>query len=373
MNVIKKLAVLILSLIIISGWAQNTQMGKKIVAGVFNGSGAGDISIIETQEALKIDKGIIPVEISAAEIASGKLKEIDVLIFPGGSGSQQLNNLGKKAALMVQDFVKTEGKGVVGICAGSFLLSSTNSYPSLGLGDVTVVDRDHYDRGKGLIEFNLSAEGLLIFPELESQKLFLQYYDGPVLEAFNKDKSFKELGKYITDIHPKPTSPSGITPGKIFIYNQKVGNGKIFAIGGHPESTPGMRWMLPRMVRWVNSSKMVSYDTKWIDPGRYTHAILFDTQVSKQEKENWWLLFSDKPEEQIKAMDNLYELKSRPAVRWYVGLLRDTNAEVRAHAATLLAKTEYTAAVKDIEIAITYEKDQMAKDSMLKALELLRL
>lgn len=353
--------------------AQNVKTEKKIVVAVFNGYGAGDISVIETIEALKIDAEILPIEISASEIQNNQLQAVDVLIFPGGSGSQELNNLGKKGALIVQDFVKKEGKGVIGICAGAFLLSSTKDYPSLALGDVTVIDREHYDRGKGLIEFSLTEEGLKIFPELASKKLFIQYYDGPILQALNTDASFAEMGRYVSDIHPKSSSPVGVTPNKTFIYHQEVGKGKLFAIGGHPESTPGMRWMLPRMVRWVSNQKQVSYQNKWIVPENYTNEILFDAETSKKEKEYWWKLFSDNPDVQIKAMDDLYALKSRPSVRWTIGMLRDSSHEVRAHAAYLLAKTEYTSAIKDIETALKSETDEQTISEMKKALEALRL
>lgn len=344
----------------------------KIKVGVYNGFGAGDISVVETIEALKIDSQIDPVEISAAEIMDGKLKDLDVLIFPGGSGSQQLNSLGKQTAIAITNAVKNEGLNVIGICAGSFLLSSTPDYPSLALGDVKVIDRKHYDRGRGLIAFNLTAEGYKIFPELQNKPQFLQYYDGPILEPLNTNSSFRELGKYVSDIHPKANYPAEITPNKTFIYNQTVGKGKLFAIGGHPESTPGMRWMLPRMVRWVTGKELVSYDKKWIVPTYYDQEILFDSEKNKYEKANWWNLFSDDSKIQIEAMDNLYAIKSRPAVRWYIGMLRDSNAEVRAHAANLLAKTEYTAAITDLKIAYATEKNEETKHKLKEAIDKLQ-
>ncbi len=216
-----------------------------IVVGVFDGSGAGAISVIETIEALKIDREINAFPISASDIMQGKLKEIDALVFPGGSGSKQLNNLGKQGKDAVLQFVKEDGKGVLGICAGAYMLCSTEGYVSLQLGDVKHIDRAHYARGKGLVEFKLNAEGEKIFPELKGNNQFAQYYDGPVMVSLKTNDGFSELGQYITDIHPNKGTPEGVTPGTTFIYNEIVGNGRIFAVAGHPESTPGMRWMIP--------------------------------------------------------------------------------------------------------------------------------
>ena len=345
---------------------------NKIVVGVFNGNGAGATSVIETIEALKIDKKIKPVAISAAQIMNGELNDIDALIFPGGSGSKELNNLGKLGQQKVKDFVIKDGKGVIGICAGAYLFCSTPGYPSLQLADVKHIDRAHYNRGRGLIAFQLTSEGEKIFPELKGKHQFAQYYDGPVMEALHTEKSFSKLASYVTDIHPKKGTPEGITPGKIFIYNQELGKGRLFAIAGHTESTPGMRWMIPRMARWVTRSELVSYPAKWIDPNRNTHAILFDSENQKLEKKLWWKLFDNNPAVQIAAIDSLYDLRSRPAVRWNIGLLRNDNPEVRAHAAQMVAKTEYTDALHDLNIALETEQNQEAKQALKDAIDFLK-
>ena len=147
---------------------------EKIKIAVFNGNGAGEVSVIETIEALKIDSEIMAMPLSAYEIQEGKLSEFDALIFPGGSGSKQLLNLGEKGKEIVTDFVINQGKGVIGICAGAYLLSSTEGYPNLKLASSVHIDRAHYNRGRGLVEFELTAEGLKVFPELEHERLFAQ-------------------------------------------------------------------------------------------------------------------------------------------------------------------------------------------------------
>jgi len=348
------------------------QVDNRIKVAVFNGNGAGAISVIETIEALKIDKGIAPSEISAADIQLGKLDDIDVIIFPGGSATQELNNLGKSGKEKVRKFILEDGKGAVGICAGSYIMITTPGYPSLKLAGVKYIDRAHYNRGRGLVEFKLGEEGLKIFPELKGKPQFAQYYDGPVVEVIDpKSTTFTERGQYVTDINHKKGYPSGVTPGRTFVYTDKPGKGRIFAIAGHPESTPGIRWMVPRMARWAADAELVSYPAKWVRPEINDHAILFDAKLSKYESQTKWKLYSDDTYEQIEALDKLHEIRSRPAVRWTIGLLRDTNAKTRIRAAKALMDREYTYAYADVKAAYEVEKDKEVKKVLKEAMEFL--
>ena len=349
----------------------NTLTDSKIKVGVFSGEGAGAVSVIETIEALKIDSGIDAYPISPYDIINGKLQETDAIIFPGGSGSKQLNSLGKTGKQKVINFIKNGG-GAIGICAGAYMMCQTEGYPSLRIGDVKHLDRAHYNRGRGLIEFKLSDEGLKIFPEFKNQPQFIQYYDGPIMAPLNQEKSFKKVAEYVTDIHPNEGDPIGFTPGKLFMYHQNYGKGKIFAIGGHAESTPGIRFMIPRMARWVTGNKLVSYSNKWIHPDKNHKAILFDKALIKTEKELFWQLFETDPSVQIQAMDSLYALRSRPAVRWNKGLLRDSNPKVRAEAARLLIQAEYTDALNDLKANFKVETDPGAKKIMNEAIQFLQ-
>lgn len=370
----KKVLIILVSLFLVSSCqektAQNTD-NSKITVGVFDGNGAGAISVIETIEALKIDPDIKAFPISASAIMQGKLSDLDALIFPGGSGSKQLNNLGKLGKERVIDFVKKEGKGVLGICAGAYMLCNTPTYESLQLSSVKHLDRAHYARGRGLVEFKLNETGYEIFPELKDKPQFAQYYDGPVMEVIDNHSAIKVLGNFVTDIHPNKGDPIGLTPGKVFVYTEKVGAGNIFAIAGHPEATPGVRWMIPRMIRYITDNELKAYNTKWIKPEINTHPILFTDSLKKVEKAYWWELFSDDVAHQKNAMNQLYALRSRPGVRWNVGMLRDKQPEIRALAAELLKEAEYTDALKDLGVALKSEQDSVTKQKIKESIAFL--
>lgn len=335
----------------------NLVENKKIQVAVFTGNGASATCILETIEALKIDVKINAIQIQAHQIQNGDLDSFDVLIFPGGSGSKELNNLGEIAAEKVQEFVEKNGKGIIGICAGGYLMSTTKGYPSLKLSSASVTDRAHYNRGRGLIEVELTENGIAIFPELMGQPFYLQYYDGPILIPSGENMMYNELAIYKTDIHPDEFAPKGITPGKTFMLEEKYGKGKIMIIAGHPESTPGMRWIIPRMVRQVSGHELISYNRKWVSPELNDSAILFNAELRKFEKKCFWKLFDKNKEVKIQAMCDLNTIRSRPAVRYNIGLLRDNSPEVRKHAAYLLKQTEYTTALNDLKQALVHEKD----------------
>ncbi|NOY22250.1 MAG: hypothetical protein GXO70_01905 [Acidobacteria bacterium] len=342
--------------------------------GVYGDGGASPVCVTETVAALEIDGGMVPVVVHGTDIQSGILDSLDVIVFPGGSGSKESCSMGSIGREKVREFILKKGKGCVGICAGGYLLSTSPNYPSsLNLISAAVYDSAHYNRGRGLIEVKLTEAGGKYFPELLGRKsIFIQYYDGPVLVPATDTKlpAYTELGQYVTDIHLTGGSEPGVSPGKTALLLNKAGNGRVFTIVGHPEATPGMRWMIPRMVRIVAGRKLISYPETVVRPERETKAILFDKARISEEYRLFWKLFSDSPGEKITALDALIAMRSRPSLRWAIGLLRDVNPDVRAHAAAILAEAEYTPCLNDLAIAIRFEKDPKClanlKDSFQK-------
>jgi len=336
---------------------------NKIQVGVFDGNGASPVCVLETLEALKLDSGIYPRTISAIDIMNGQLDNTDVLIFPGGSGSQQLNNLGELGADKVRAFAKQKGNGIVGICAGGYILSSTPNYPNLGIIPLTHI-RYHYNRGRGLISFSQNEEGNKAFPENKDFKnVYFQYYDGPFYNITDTT-SVKILATVNTDIATKKDDPSGVTQGKPALLSYEYGDGKVLVSIGHPEATHGMRWMVPRMARLSINKELISYNPEIVRPDAYQKELLFLPKLIKLEKELFWQLSDADPKAIISAIDQLQELHSRPSIRWTIGLLRHQNVDVRLRAAEYLLFTEYTYALPDLKQAIKNEGNQEAKNKL---------
>lgn len=336
----------------------------KIRVGVFNGEGASAVCVIETMEALKIDSDIAPVTISGKDIMEGKLNELDALIFPGGSGSKEFNSLGQKASELVHKFAHEDGKGLIGICAGGFLLSTTPGYPSLRIFPEPDIRDGYYDRGRGLIAFHLNEGGKEIFPELRNlDTLFIQYYDGPIFK-YPESTSSNIIGSFYSDVANHTGYPQGTTPGKLAFATSEYGKGKVFISVGHPEATAGMRWMIARMARWVTGNELVAYPEKLVRPEINNREILYTDDLVKFEKKNFWNLFQEEDSIVINSLENLYSIRSRSSIRWSIGLLRHQSWEVRLHAAEYLLESEYTNAIPDMEAAVMYEEKHEQKKEL---------
>ncbi len=342
---------------------------EAIHVGIYNGDGASPTCVIETFEAIRIDPDMIPSLIGPIDIYAGGLDRLDVIVFPGGSGSKQNLSLGSGSHDKVKDFVLVEGKGVVGICAGAYLVSDSEGYPCLRLLHADTIDRDHDKRGSAVCEIVFTREGLGIFPEMEDHEYgYIQYHDGPVFVPPSgvDEIRYEELAVNRSDVHTTGNAPSGMTPGKAFLLCEEVGRGRVFACAGHPESTVGMRWMVPRMVRWAARRELVSYSADVTRPGYGTAEIMHSDE---HETELFWRLLGDDPATKIAALEELREKRYRSGFRWAVGLLRDASPDVRGFAADILVESEYTAAIPDLEAAISEEMDVTCKIRLLTALE----
>lgn len=191
-------------------------------------------------------------EVSAEEIRQGILKELDVLVHPGGSGSKQGKSLGKEGREAVREFVR-RGGGYLGICAGAYL--ATNDYDwSLALIDAKVLDRRHWNRGNGEVVIQLSEAGKELFEE-KSDEVAILYFQGPLLarrEWDNEDvPDYESLAIYKTEIAEKG-APKGVMRGTTAIARAEFGKGRVFCFSPHPEKTEGLESQVLHAVKWVS-------------------------------------------------------------------------------------------------------------------------
>ncbi len=324
---------------------------ESVAVGVFKGNGAHPFLVTETVEALAVDNGLVVVTLEATDVLKSKLQNIDVLVFPGGNAKDMMLDLNEMGAQIVKDFVEERGKGVVGICGGSALLSSTQGMNMLNIANVSIVQPEK-NTGHGLVAFELSKEGEAIFPELSGESPVVRYYNGPLFE----NNSATSLATITTDVY-QSAEQQGTTPGKILFANGKAGNGKYFLSVGHPESTRGMRWMLPRMVRWVMDKQIVSYQGNVVRPSAIGQELVYTPEHDAQERELYVQLSHEDMEKRLEAIEALEEMNSWSAHEWMVGMLRDEAPEVRVRAAKYLTDHECTFALEDLEVAIENEQE----------------
>ena len=344
-----------------------------IHVGVFDKNGDSPDCITDAVEACRIDSGISVRVISAADIMGGAADDIDVFLFPGGSGRSETGSLGLLGQQKIIDLVKG-GKGVVGICAGAYILSETPNYPSLALSGAEAIDIEHDHRGHGLVKFSLTEAGKKIFPELSDSAIYYSlYYEGPVLvPATNSKYKYSELATMQSDVHTVAGTPANMTNNRPFVIVTDVEKGKSVSVVGHPEATQGMRWMIPRLVRLVAGKELISYSANVMRPTIHTKEILFTDSLLAKQDEAFGMLIKSK-EEKLAALQAIVDMRAWSAKKYIPQMVRDSSFEVRLLAAKLTVELERTDAIPDLKAAVTTEANPAQKQQLQEQLRLLEM
>lgn len=340
---------------------------RSIAVGVFDGHGGAQSCIWETVAAVRLDPEMSVRTITTADIANNVLDSLDAIIIPGGSGKSQYLNLGGLNQQRIKDFI-AKGKGAVGICAGAYLFSSTPGYTCMELNGEQAIDIEHDNRGHGLAKFTLSEEGKRLFPELAGRDTcYVVYYEGPVFVKNPADTLRPTtLAIMESDVHEEGDAPADLTNGKPFFLANSYGKGRVFSSIAHPEATPGMMWMIPRMVRWTLDKAAIPYPAAAVRPDLYNRECLMSVADLEQEAAYFQTLLKGETDRKLAALDWLEAHHSWDAKRWIQGLLYDPSPAVRVRAARFIADTHYLAFLPNVRSAYLSETDEATR-TQLKA------
>lgn len=186
--------------------------------------------------------------IGPAEIAAGALKDFDVVIFPGGTGSGQARALGKDGRKRVRAFVEAGG-GYVGICAGAYLAMRGFSW-GVGVLDAKTVS-PKWRRGAGTVKAELTPAGREVLGTRTGPFAY-RYANGPIFRSGGaKDiPDYTAWALFRTEV-AKNDSPKGVMVNSPAICGAPFGRGRVVISSGHPEQTPGLGTMVLRAVDWA--------------------------------------------------------------------------------------------------------------------------
>ncbi|HRT13277.1 MAG TPA: BPL-N domain-containing protein [Bacteroidales bacterium] len=348
----------------------NQEQNKTIRVAVFDGHGGAQTCIWEAVAALQLDSEMSVRTITTADIANHVLDSLDAIIIPGGGGSRQFLNLNALNQQRIKDFVASGG-GIVGICAGAYLLSNTPDYTCMQLNGAQAIDIEHDNRGHGISKFTLTDEGKKVFPELSNRDiLYVMYYEGPVfIKNENDTILYETLAIMESDVHEEGNAPKNMTNNKPFFLTNSYGKGRVFSSIAHPEATPGMMWLIPRMVRWTLNLPLKEYKSEVVNPDIFNREILMSVSDLKQESAYYQTLLYGTAEEKIVAMDWLQSKHSWSAKRWVQGLLFDADPTVRIRAAKYIADTHYLHYLPDLRAAYNSEKETQTKEQLKEQLD----
>jgi glutamine amidotransferase-like uncharacterized protein len=209
--------------------------------------------------APNIEKCLVPAEryaarrVTAAQIREGVLKDFDVLVQPGGSGSKQAETLGKDGRERIRTFVDGGG-GYVGICAGAYLATSDYEW-SLNILNAKVIDKKHWARGTGPVQLGVSAEGRKTLA-VDKERVTCEYRQGPLLAPGEHPTlpPYIPLATFLTEV-AKNGAPEGVMKDTTAVAAAAYGKGKVIAISPHPEKTPGLEGVVRAALAYVTAGR----------------------------------------------------------------------------------------------------------------------
>ena len=212
------------------------------------GSTAGPINI---ELSLADTSFYVTTRVTADDIRAGILQNFDVLVQPGGSGSGQAAALETSGLDSIRQFVR-RGGGILGICAGSYLLSSDYTW-SLHILNTKVIDKAHWNRGNAPLVIRFNSTGKKFF-NLSNDTVTIGYFQGPVMAPAGVDTlpGYVELSVFQTEIALNGAIP-GLMIGKTAFAQSCYGAGRVFAMSPHPEKQDELRFMVARAVNWLAS------------------------------------------------------------------------------------------------------------------------
>lgn len=214
------------------------QNGKEaVLVGVYVDTGAGP-SVNDLLYALGKFEDVSVMRLTADDIRSGVLADLDLVIHPGGSGGGQGRHLGSKGRTQIREFV-ADGGGFIGICAGAYLASADYTW-SLNLLDAKVVDRKHWARGKGMVDIGLTRIGQELLRSQRTQ-IPIFYGQGPLLAPGNRPdiEDYEAIAIFDTEI-AKNGAPQGVMKGTTAVARGTYGRGRVICFSPHPEMTQGL-------------------------------------------------------------------------------------------------------------------------------------
>jgi putative intracellular protease/amidase len=190
--------------------------------------------------------------VKGEDIRAGVLKDFDVVIFTGGSGSKQAEGVGEAGRLQVKAFVE-RGGGYVGICAGAYLACEGFSWGLKILDAKTVSPK--WRRGAGTVKMELTDEGRRILGDKTGQ-FDVRYVNGPIIKQSTNAAipDLKPLALFRTEL-AQNDSPKGVMVNSPAAAAGTLGKGRVITFSPHPEQTDGLEDLVIRAIEWVGKRR----------------------------------------------------------------------------------------------------------------------
>ena len=222
--------------------------GRSILrVAIYNGLGTGNGTGLNLEKILCSRGGTLVRLVGPPDIAGGVLaRQFDAVIFGGGSGKGQANNIGAAGHKAVREFVKGGG-GYLGICGGAYLATSEYEW-GLKIIDARTVDRKHWKRGKGTVKMELTKLGGRILGA-PGPAVDIIYANGPLLGPYNRDDldDYEVLAHFRGEINEND-APKGVMLNSPAMILGRFGAGRVILFSPHPEKAEALHGFVRRGV-----------------------------------------------------------------------------------------------------------------------------
>lgn len=188
------------------------------------------------------------------------LTQLDVVVFPGGSGSKQAKAIGEDGRRTVSQFVNSGG-GYIGVCAGAYLCSSHYGW-SLNLIDSSVFTGTReipgvgakqmwYRGGSADIDMEITDAGQAIFGDVNKQ-VTVRYSNGPIIsQKDDPDLEDYRVLAWFRGENALWEPQKGTMINTPAIVSGGFGHGRVISVSPHPEYTEVLHPIITGSIRWV--------------------------------------------------------------------------------------------------------------------------
>ena len=233
-------------------WSQDSSKSEnnvKIRAAVFRDSGASEMCAFSTLQILNNENDFLAEYVSAKDIQDGKLRDYDVVVFPGGTASGERRALDKTGWKRLIEFLNNGG-GYYGTCAGAYLALVNLSREESSLIDAELQEGE-WERGEAVLKIELTEEGRELLGGT-NELLDVVYQNGPVVHPANyeKLKPYSVIAFFRTEI-AENNAPKGVQVNSPAILYGAYGKGRVVISSPHPELTPNLNYFVPRLVKFA--------------------------------------------------------------------------------------------------------------------------
>lgn len=258
----KKFVLLLLlcsSVFILSGCAgfkrdaavENTVPVKKIKTGFYIDAGSRGGGVLHLARLLCYSPQLDVTFLHGEDLRNGKLKDLDLLVMPGGSSKTQMFSMGEKGVEALREFIRNGG-AYIGVCAG-FHITLNRPERARIFPYTYVPEAVGY---KAQVYMDLSDDGAKVM-NVKAGRYYVTYSRGPVArEGKWEQGKCRTLGVYKSSVGPVNRAGVSFFNTPALIYGN-FGKGKVIATSFHPEYRPETRDLFYGCVYAVTGTKIM--------------------------------------------------------------------------------------------------------------------